>query len=75
MFCCDLGQINSIPNQNGTFLDLIFSNPITEITIEFCESPFLRLDRHQRAYELLVGVRLCEFEAKRVWMRGGSDTC
>jgi hypothetical protein len=24
MLCCDLGQINSIPNQNGTFLDLIF---------------------------------------------------
>jgi hypothetical protein len=23
MLCCDLGQINSIPNQNGTFLDLI----------------------------------------------------
>jgi hypothetical protein len=34
MLCCDLGQINSIPNQNGTFLDFIFSNVSTDITVE-----------------------------------------
>jgi hypothetical protein len=63
MLCCDLGQINSIPNQNGTFLDLIFSNAGTDITVEIGESPLLGLDRHHRAYELLVDVRLCKFEA------------
>jgi hypothetical protein len=56
ILCCDLGQINLIPNQNGTFLDLIF-------TVEICESPLLGLDRYHRAYELLVDVRLCNFEA------------
>jgi hypothetical protein len=58
MLCCDLGQINSILNQNGTFLDLIFS----DITVEICESPLLGLYRYHKAYELLVVVRLCEFE-------------
>jgi hypothetical protein len=29
MLYCDLGQINSIPNQNGSVLDLIFSNAST----------------------------------------------
>jgi hypothetical protein len=55
MLCCDLGRINSIRNRRGTFLDLIFSNASTDITVEICESPFLRLDCHHRAYELLVG--------------------
>jgi hypothetical protein len=31
MLCCDLSQINSIPNQNGSLLDLIFSNASTVI--------------------------------------------
>jgi hypothetical protein len=65
MFCCNLGQINSIPNQNGTFLDLIFSNPSTDITVEICVSLFLGLDHH-RAYELLVDVQLCKFEATSI---------
>jgi hypothetical protein len=52
ILCCDLGQINSIPNQIGTFLDLMFSNASTDITVEICESPILGLDRHHRAYEL-----------------------
>jgi hypothetical protein len=63
MLCCDLGQINSIPNQNGTFLDLIFSNACTGSTVEICESPLLGLDRHHRAYELLMDVQICKFEA------------
>jgi hypothetical protein len=73
MLGCDLGQINSIPNQNGTFLDLIFSNASTEITVEICESPLLGLDRHHRAYELLVDVRLCKFEATSVDERWFKD--
>jgi hypothetical protein len=39
MLCCDLGHINSILNQNSAFLDLIFSNASTDITVEICESP------------------------------------
>jgi hypothetical protein len=30
MLCYDSGQINSTPIQNGTFLDLIFSNASTD---------------------------------------------
>jgi hypothetical protein len=52
MLCCDLGRINSIPNQNGTFLDLFFSNASTDITVEICESPLFGFDRHHRSYEL-----------------------
>jgi hypothetical protein len=53
MLCCDLGQINSIPNQNGTFLELIFSHAGTDITVEICESPLLGFDRHHSSYENL----------------------
>jgi hypothetical protein len=60
---CDLGWINSIPNKNGTFLDLIFSSVSTDITVNICGSPFLGIDRHHRAYELMVDVWLCKFEA------------
>jgi hypothetical protein len=63
MLCCDLSQINSIPNQNSTFLDLNFSSTRTDITVEICESPLFGHDRHHRAYELLVDVRLHKFEA------------
>jgi hypothetical protein len=63
ILCCDLGLINSILNRNSTFLDLIFSNASTDITVEICKSPLLGLDRHHRAYELLVDVRLYKFEA------------
>jgi hypothetical protein len=30
MLCYDLGQISSTPIQNGTFLDLVFSNASTD---------------------------------------------
>jgi hypothetical protein len=55
MLCCDLCQINSIPNRNGTFLDLIFSNADTDITDEICESPLLGLDRHTSQGVRVVG--------------------
>jgi hypothetical protein len=76
MLCCDLGQINSIPNQNyGTFLDLIFSNASTDITVEICESPLL-LD-----WIVIIGrtsswwmYDLCKFEATSMDERGGSNS-
>jgi hypothetical protein len=78
MLCSDLGQINSIPYQNGTFLNLIFSNASTDITVEICESPILGLARHHRAYELLVDVRLCKCEATSMderWFRFRAADC
>jgi hypothetical protein len=66
MLCCNMGQINSIPTVDGSFLDLIFSNASTDITVEICESPLLGLGRHHGAYELLVDVRLCKFKATSV---------
>jgi hypothetical protein len=39
---------------------------ITDITVEICESPLLELDRHHRAYELLVDVQLCKFDATSI---------
>jgi hypothetical protein len=73
MLCCDLSQINSTPNQNGTFLDLVFSNLITDITVEICESPLLGLGRHHRhtsCWWMCVYLNL----KQRVWMRGGLDS-
>jgi hypothetical protein len=52
MLCYDLGQVNSTPIQNGTFLDLIFSSASTYITVEICESHLLVLDRQLLTYAL-----------------------
>jgi hypothetical protein len=46
--------------------------------VEICESPLLALDRHHRAYELLVDVRLCRFKATSVderWFRFRAADC
>jgi hypothetical protein len=67
------GQINSILNQNGLFLDLIFSNASTDITVEICESPLLGLDRHHRAYELW-GMCDSVYLRQLLWMSDGSDS-
>jgi hypothetical protein len=64
MLCCDLVQINSIPNQNGTFLDLTFSKLVRTLRLRSTANrPFLDSIVKIRAYELLVDVRLCKFEA------------
>jgi hypothetical protein len=57
------------PRPNDTrliILDPIFSNASMDFTVEICESPLLGLNRHHRAYELLVDVRFCKFEATSV---------
>jgi hypothetical protein len=49
---CDLGQINLIPNQYGTFLDLPFLNTDTDITVRWgtCEFSLLKLVHHPKVY-------------------------
>jgi hypothetical protein len=71
MLCCDLVQINSIPNQNGTFLDLTFSKLVRTLRLRSANRPFLDSIVKIRAYELLVDVRLCKFEATS----NGVDLC
>jgi hypothetical protein len=49
---CDLHQINERPNDNGTFLDLVFANVPFDMAVEGAEIPLLKLDYHQKAYEI-----------------------
>jgi hypothetical protein len=46
LFGCDLDQINERPNENGTFLDLVFTNVPVYMAVEGAETPLLKLDRH-----------------------------
>jgi hypothetical protein len=42
LFGRDLDQIN----ENGTFLDLVFTNISVEMAVEGAETPLLKLNRH-----------------------------
>jgi hypothetical protein len=57
---CDWDQINERPNENGTFLDLVFTNV-----------PLLKLYRHHKAYEIKMQIWCCKFEA----MEDGVKRC
>jgi hypothetical protein len=46
LFGCDLDQINERPNENGTFLDLVFTIVPVDMAVECAETPLLKLDRH-----------------------------
>jgi hypothetical protein len=48
LFGCDLDQINERPNENGTFLDLVFTNVPVDMAVEGGETPLLKLDRHHK---------------------------
>jgi hypothetical protein len=63
LFGCDLDQVNVVPNDNGTFLDLVFTNAHVDVSVACADSPQLKLDRHHRAYEIEMRVCCCEFEA------------
>jgi hypothetical protein len=63
LFGRDLDQIN----ENGTFLDLVFTNVSVEMAVEGAETPLLKLDRHTKAYEIEMQICCCKFEA----MEGG----
>jgi hypothetical protein len=49
-----------VPNDNGTFSDLVFTNAY----VACADSPLFKLDRrHHRAYEIEMRICSCEFEA------------
>jgi hypothetical protein len=56
-------QVNEVPNDNGTFLDIVFTNAPVDVSDACADSPLLKLDRHHRAYEIEMRVCCCEFEA------------
>jgi hypothetical protein len=67
LFGCDLDQINESPNENGTFLDLVFTKVPVDMAVEGAETPLLKLGRHHKAYEIEMQICCCKFEA----MEGG----
>jgi hypothetical protein len=52
LFGCDLDQVDVVSNDNGTFLDLVFTNTPVDVSFACADSPLLKLDRHHRAYEI-----------------------
>jgi hypothetical protein len=67
LFGCDLDQINETPNENGTFLDLVFTNVPVDMAVGDAESPLFNLDRQYNAFEIEMQICCCNFEA----MEGG----
>jgi hypothetical protein len=63
LFGCDLDQVYVMPNDNGALLDLSFMNTPVDMSVACADSPLLKLDRHQRSYEIQMRVCCCEFEA------------
>jgi hypothetical protein len=63
LFGCDLDQVNEVPNDNGTFLDIVFTNAPVDVSVACADSPLLKLDLPHRAYEIEMRVCCCEFEA------------
>jgi hypothetical protein len=63
LFQYDLDQVNVVPKDNGTFLDLVFRNAPVDVSVACADSPHLKLDRHHKAYEIEMRVCCCEFEA------------
>jgi hypothetical protein len=54
MHTCDLLQLNTFPNGNNRFLDLVFSTlPDSSVAVKVAE-PLCRLDSHHFAYELNI---------------------
>jgi hypothetical protein len=52
-----------VPNDNGTFLDLVFTSAPVDVSFACGDSPLLKLDCHHRAYEIEMRVCCCGFEA------------
>jgi hypothetical protein len=53
---CDLDQINVRPNENDSFLDLVFSNVPVDMAVGCAETPLHKLDRHHKAYEIVMQI-------------------
>jgi hypothetical protein len=68
LFGCDLEQINERPNENDTFLDLVFTNVPLDMAVEDAEAPLLNLDRRHKAYEIEMQICSCKIEVMEgVW--------
>jgi hypothetical protein len=39
-------------NDNGTFMDLVFTNVPVDVSVACADFSLLKLDRHHRAYEI-----------------------
>jgi hypothetical protein len=65
LFCVNFCSVwfDVVPNDNGTFLDLVFTNAPVDVSVPCADSPLLKLDRHHRAYEIEMRVCCCKFEA------------
>jgi hypothetical protein len=63
LFGYDLDQVNVVPNDNGTFLNLVFTNGPVDVTVVCADFPLLKLDRHHKTYEIKIRVCCYEFEA------------
>jgi hypothetical protein len=63
LFGCDLDQVRVVPNDNDTFLDLVFTNAPVDVSAACANSPLLKLDRHHRAYKIKMRVCCCKFRA------------
>jgi hypothetical protein len=48
LFGCDVDQINEKPNENGTFLDLVFTNVPVDMAFKSAKTPLLKLNRHHK---------------------------
>jgi hypothetical protein len=44
LFGCGLDQVNVVPNDNDTFLDLVFTNAPVDVSVACADSPLLKLD-------------------------------
>jgi hypothetical protein len=56
LFGCDLDQANVVTKDNGIFLDLVFTNAPVDVAVACADSPLLKLDRHDKAYEIEMRV-------------------
>jgi hypothetical protein len=39
LFGCNIDQVNVVPNDNGTFLDLVFTNAPVDVSVACCTVP------------------------------------
>jgi hypothetical protein len=53
---CDMGKVNSIPNQYDVYLDLIFFNNPLMLRVSEAETPLLKLNRHHPAFDLTCDI-------------------
>jgi hypothetical protein len=72
LYVCDLDQISERPNENGTFLDPVFTNVPVDMAVEGAETPLLKLDRHHKSLtkskcrSVAVNLRLWRMVSKAI---------